>query len=219
MKAAFAPRTCHRCAWHRRATDRSSISRRFRQVQVAPGFRQEPHSKGQRPTRRARNGVRRVCSPIPWPDALPPPTCRTAPAASVIVESSQWHFPARPSKAAAQFATPRRRPKRESETRVQTGNVSRNDGNADARYNDDGRPDDARRPSRLAWPADIPRKRTEFSPSCRPWFSPRRERHLHTDASHRGCRPGAPHRCPGRPHRPGNKPTHRPAMQARKPNG
>ena len=102
-------------------------------------------------------------------------------------------------------------------SRDRSTNVSRNDGNAGARYNDDdGRPDDARHLSRHAWPTDIPRRRTEFSPSCRPWFSPRRERHLHTDASHPGCRPGARRRCPGRPHRPGNKLFLRQTMQARK---
>jgi hypothetical protein len=188
-------------------------------VRVALEFRQEPHSRGPRPIPQARNGVRHVGSPIPWPDPLPPPTCRTDPAATVIVESAQWHFPPRPIKAAIRFATPRRRAERKSQTRVQTGNFSRNDGNAGARCNDeDGKPDDAP-PSRHAWRADIPRRRTESWPSYRPWFSPRRERHLHTDASHPGCRPGAPRRCPGRSPRPGNKLAHRPAMQARKPNG
>ena len=102
---------------------------------------------------------------------------------------------------------------------LQPTNVSRNDGNAGALCNDDdGKPDDPPS-SRRPWPADIRRRRTESSPSYRPWFSPRRERSFHTDASHPGCTLAVPRRCPGPPHRPGNKQGHQQTMQASKPTG
>lgn len=49
--------------------------------------------------RRARNGVGHVGLPIPWPDPLPPPTCRTDPAATVILLSRHnGIFPCAPSR-------------------------------------------------------------------------------------------------------------------------
>jgi hypothetical protein len=100
---------------------------------------------------------------------------------------------------------------------------SRSGGNAGAwDIDDDGRLDDRShdaRPNLRVLPADIPGKAAQSWLSCRPWFSPRRERSFHTDALHPGCMPAVPHRCPGRLHRPANKQVHRQTMQARKPTG
>ena len=101
---------------------------------------------------------------------------------------------------------------------INQATISCNGGSAGVGNNDDDGTSDGARPNRRALPSDIPWRAANTSFSCRPWFSPRRGRRLHIDASHPECMPAEPRRCPGRSHRPGTKQAHRPAMQKRKPN-
>ena len=168
--------------------------------------------------RRARNGVRLVGSPIAWPDAfLTPDMPNGAGCLGQLLRRHNGTF--RRARSRRRSGSRRRVAGQNEKAKlaINQATLSRNGGSAcDRNIDDDGRSDDAR-PNRRALPADIPRRAANTSFSCRPWFSPRRERRLHTDASHPGCMPAEPR--PERPYRPGKKQTRRPAMQARTPNG